>query len=815
MRATIRLNAFTNSILILMLSAVLYGCSGTPGSTSSFSIGGTVTGLTGTGLVLQNNGGDNLTITASGAFTFASKIGGGKTYSVTVLTQPTNPVQTCTVTGGTGAATANVTTVVVTCTSGSSGTVTIGGTVVNLSGTGLVLQDNGGDNLTITASGGFTFPTALTAGSMYVVTVFTQPTNPVQACTVANGSGTASANVGNIVVTCSTATLTIGGSVSGLDGTGLVLQNNGGDNLTISANGSFTFATLVASGATYNVTVLTQPSTPAQTCTVTGGMGTATANVTSVQVVCPAVFNTVGGQIVGLYVPTGQTASGILQNNGGDNLPFSSNGPFTFVTPIAFGSAYDVSLFEAPQTQPQGSRIYDFQGTANADVTSVLVDFGHNDWAWMNASNNTNINGISAPPTGPPTAIVTSNPGGVRYPATWTDNSGNLWLFSGYGYSTDTTLSPQPWWFQEMWTYNGAGLANYQGSFDSFWTMVAPSSAVPAGRWGAVTWTDPGTGNLMLFGGQDQFTDFLNDLWSYNISSKTWTQLAGGANEAGVYGTKGTAAPGNLPGGRWGATGKLDGAGNFWLFGGFGFDASSPNPGLLNDLWEYTGGQWKWVSGSNIINPDGVYGTQGTPSASNVPGGRQATMSWMDVNNNFWVFGGYNLSSGGQPTAFDDLWEFSSGEWTWVSGSSMVNQKATYGTQGVAAAGNVPGSRWAAASWADTDASGHARLWLFGGQGYDATANGSLGDLWIFTGGQWTWIKGPSSVDQDGVYGLTPSPTTWPNVNNFPGTRWGAGYWIDGSGQLWIFGGEGFGASSTNGNGLLNDLWRYLPYPQL
>src|SRR5271170_4126951 len=313
MRATIRLKALTNSILIILLSAVLYGCSGTPGSTSSFSIGGTVTGLTGMGLVLQNNGGDNLTITASGAFTFASKIGGGKTYSVTVLTQPTNPVQTCTVTGGTGAATANVTTVVVTCTSGSSGTVTIGGTVVNLSGTGLVLQDNGGDNLTITASGGFTFPTALTAGTMYVVTVLTKPTNPVQSCIVTNGSGTANANVGNIVVTCSTATLTIGGSVSGLDGTGLVLQNNGGDNLTITANGSFTFATLVASGATYNVTILTQPSNPTQTCTVTGGMGTATANVTSVQVVCPAVFNTVGGNIVGLYVPTGLTASGIFR----------------------------------------------------------------------------------------------------------------------------------------------------------------------------------------------------------------------------------------------------------------------------------------------------------------------------------------------------------------------------------------------------------------------------------------------------------------------------------------------------------------------
>jgi hypothetical protein len=816
MRATIRLKAFTNSILILMLSAVLYGCSGTPGSTSSFSIGGTVTGLTGTGLVLQDNGGDNLTITASGAFTFASKIGGGKTYNVTVLIQPTTPTQTCTVTGGTGAATANVTTVVVTCTSGASGTVTIGGTVVNLSGTGLVLQDNGGDNLTITASGGFTFPTALTAGSMYVVTVLTQPTNPVQSCIVTNGSGTATANVGNIVVTCSTATLTIGGSVSGLDGTGLVLQNNGGDNLTISANGSFTFATLVASGATYAVTVLTQPSSPTQTCTVTGGTGTATANVTNVQVVCPAVFNTIGGQIVGLSVPTGQTASGVLQDNGGDNLPFSGNGPFTFVTPIAFGSSYDVTLFVAPNTQPQGSRIYGFQGTANADITSVLVDFGHNDWTWMSASNSTNQIGTSTTPPPMPTSIVDNIPGGVRYPATWTDNNGNLWMFGGYGYSINSTDSPNPWWFQEMWNYNGAGLANYQGSFNSFWNLVAPpspASPLPPGRWGAVTWTDPTTGNLMLFGGQDQFTEFLNDLWSYDISTSTWTYIAGGADEAGVYGVKGTGAPTNLPGGRWGATGKLDGAGNFWLFGGFGNDSTGAT-GLLNDLWEFSGGQWTWVSGSNTINPDGVYGTQGTPSASNVPGGRQATMSWIDVNGNFWVFGGYNLSGSGQPTAFNDLWEFSGGQWTWVAGASTVNQTATYGTQGTAAPTNEPGARWNSASWADTDVvTGNSRLWLFGGQGYDATANGSLGDLWMFTGGQWTWMKGPSSVDQNGVYGLTPSPITWPNVNNFPGTRWGAGYWIDGSGQLWIFGGEGFGATSTNGNGLLNDLWRYLPYP--
>jgi hypothetical protein len=826
MRTTTMANAFAKWFAIMVLSALLYGCaSGNPPvSSTSFTISGSVSGLTGTGLVLQDNSTDNLAISGNGAFTFATPITGGKTYSVSVFTQPTG--QTCTVTGGSGTASANVTTVQVACAAGSkpgSGQMTIGGTVVGLTGTGLVLQDNGGDNLTISQVGAFTFATALSSGSTYNVTVFTQPST--QLCTVANGTGTANANVGNIVVTCSTP-LSVGGSVSGLVGTGLVLQDNGGANLNISANGSFTFTTKIPANSTYDVTVSAQPTNPAQTCTVSNGTGTATANVTSVQVVCPAIFETIGGQVVGLYVPTGGNADGVLQDNGGDNLPFAGNGPFTFVTPIAYGSNYDVSLFVAPTTQPQGSRIYFYQGTATADVTSVVVDFGHNDWTWMDGSDQQNQTGTYTPLSETITTPVvnTSTPGGVRYPATWTDNDGNLWMFSGYGYSCpgsttcDPDTGPEPWWYQELWAYVGSGLRYYGGSYSASWNYLG-LAPVP-GRWGAVTWTDPTTGYLWLFGGQDQSTEFLNDMWYCNCvvngtNQPTWTYIttpAGGANQAGVYGTKGTAAATNIPGGRWGATARLDASGNLWLFGGYGYDSTGAT-GLLNDLWEFSGGEWMWVSGSNLANAAGVYGTLGTPSASVFPGGRQASSSWIDSSGNFWLFGGYNLSPTGQPTAFNDLWEFSAGQWTWVAGANTVNQTATYGVQGVAAATNVPGARWDSASWSDVDVSGNPRLWLFGGQGYDATANGSLGDLWCFSGGQWTWIKGPSSVDQNGVYGTSPTPITWPYVGNYPGSRWGSGYWIDKSGMLWIFGGEGFDASGTTGDGLLNDLWRYLPYP--
>jgi hypothetical protein len=59
--------------------------------------------------------------------------------------------------------------------------------------------------------------------------------------------------------------------VTGLEGSGLVLRNNGGDDLSVTANGPVVFATPLASGASYSVTVLTQPTRPAQTCIVASG----------------------------------------------------------------------------------------------------------------------------------------------------------------------------------------------------------------------------------------------------------------------------------------------------------------------------------------------------------------------------------------------------------------------------------------------------------------------------------------------------------------------------------------------------------------
>jgi hypothetical protein len=335
-------------------------------TTPTYTIGGTVTGLSGTGLILQDNGGDNLPIVSNGSFTFATALSAGSSYSVTVKTQPSNPAQTCTVSSGQGTANANVTTVSVTCTTTTNPTYTIGGTVTGLAGTGLVLQDNGVDNLTINSNGSFTFATALSAGAAYDVTVKTQPSNPAQTCSVAAGQGTANANVTTVNVTCNTTTYTIGGTLSGLSGGSVVLSDNGTDDLTLTANGSYTFATSIAAGGAYAVTVKTQPSSPPQTCTVANGTGFANANITNVNVTCSTTTYTIGGTLSGLTQGTV-----VLQDNGTDSLSLTSNGSFTFKTPIAAGGAYLVTVSSQPTAQ--FCSVSNGNGFANANVTNVQV----------------------------------------------------------------------------------------------------------------------------------------------------------------------------------------------------------------------------------------------------------------------------------------------------------------------------------------------------------------------------------------------------------------------------------------------------------
>jgi len=369
---------------------------------------------------------------------------------------------------------------------------TIGGTVSGLSGTGLVLQDNGGNNLPVSANGSFTFTTAIAGGGAYSVTVLTQPSSPAQTCGVTNGSGTASTNVTSVQVSCTTTpvTYTIGGTVSGLSGTGLVLQDNGGNNLSVSANGGFTFTTAIASGGAYSVTVLTQPSSPSQTCGVTNGGGTASANVTNVQVTC---------------------------------------------------------------------------------TTAVT---GNGEWTWVGGPDAINQNGTYGTLG---TAAPSNIPGQRWFGSSWTDAAGDFWLFGGgYFNSPDALVNLNDLWKYSAgeWTWmGGSDLANQPGIYGTL--GVAAPNNIPGARSAAMTWADT-AGNFWLFGGTSynslQVAVELNDLWKYSAGEWTWMGGSNVSNQPGIYGVQGTAAASNIPGAREGAISWTDGSGNFWLFGGFGYN---------------------------------------------------------------------------------------------------------------------------------------------------------------------------------------------------------------------------------------------------
>jgi YVTN family beta-propeller protein len=238
---------------------------------------------------------------------------------------------------------------------------TVGGTVSGVSAAGLVLRNNGGDDKAISsADATYTFGTSIIAGTSYNVTVLSNPGNLL--CSVANSSGTMPAyNVTNANVTCVPAH-TISVSISGLSGT-VVLQNNGADNLLVSGNVTVAFNTPVAAGGNYDVTVLTQPDSPArQICTPASPSGSGISGPVTVSISCAAdptpaadrfayTANYGGGDISAFAI----AASGVLSPSAGQ---FAGNGPSS----IAADAASHVYATNQSSNTISGFKIKDTSG---------------------------------------------------------------------------------------------------------------------------------------------------------------------------------------------------------------------------------------------------------------------------------------------------------------------------------------------------------------------------------------------------------------------------------------------------------------------
>ncbi len=440
-------------------------------------------------------------------------------------------------------------------------------------------------------------------------------------------------------------------------------------------------------------------------------------------------------------------------------------------------------------------------------------------WAWMDGATTTGGGGVYGTLWVP---ADTNKIGAREKVATWSDASGALWLFGG---RDGTTATAQ--YLNDLWRFTpgdgwvwmgGESLVNRPGVYGAFRTATAGN--IPGARWGASTWVDP-DGAMWLFGGEgyDSAGNFglLNDVWKFTLlTGWAWMKGANTVNQNGDSGTIGTAAEANTPGSRRGAASWPDKSGNLWLFGGLVYDTTYKYFYTTNELWKYdrNAGNWTCVKEGQIEH----YGTRGVPAAANLPGSRQGAAAWTDPSGVFWMFGGWYDRAGLEDMGtsdeyYNDLWRYdpATGYWTWMKGKSWADYSGTgtYGTLGAPDPANTPGPRWDAVSW--TDALGN--LWLFGGRiwtfvGYHPPADSGIyhseNDLWKYdrSTGNWTCMKGNPTVDLPGGYGSMGVP----DAANTPGARQTAAAWTDLSGDLWLFGGNGFDSGGTEGG--LNDLWR-------
>jgi hypothetical protein len=984
--------------LVVVTIAAILSCiacgggsiAGTKQGATTFTVGGTVSGLaTGTSVTLSDGAGSSVTVNANGSFVFPAALNASASYNVTVSTQPSG--ENCSVSNATGVANANITNVSVTC---SPDTFTIGGTLSGLaSGATIVLSDNGTDNLSLTADGSFTFAQPVASGSPYAVTVKTPPAG--QTCTVSNGSGTATANVTNVSVTCSTTSVlfTLSASVSGLTSGTLVLQDDAGQQLTFTGNTTQTFSNTYASGATYSVTIATQPS--GFTCSLSSNStGTITAN-TTVAVTCTAnaaltvsasvsgltsgtlvlqddagkqltftssttqTFSntyasgatyavTIATQPVGFTCTLGSNSTGtitanvtvavtctanptftlsatvsgltsgtlVLQDDAAKQLTFTGSGTQTFSNTYVSGATYAVTI----ATQPAGFTCAlgsNSTGTITANTTVtvtctatagltlsasvtgltsgtlVLQDDAAQQLTFTSSTTQTFSNtytsgstysvGVLTQPAGF-TCTVGSNSTGtitanttvaVTCTATATltlsvtvsgltsgtlvlqDDAAQQLTFTGSGTQTfsntyasgaaySVTIVTQPSGFTCTLGSNSSGTitanvtvtatcvstspltlsvtttgltggtlivqddASQTLSFTSATTKTF-SNTYLSGATYSVTITQQPTGFTCSLSSNSSGTITANTTVTASCTSSTasgeWAWVNGNNVVAvgGLYPTNNPVEPGT----RYGAYTWTDASGKFWLFGGFGYDINGPKitdttpkgaESALSDLWNFDGTKWTFKGGPSQNGQ--CFAFPSSTGQAGTPSGRSNGVSWIDLQGNAWIFGGYEsymvditqCPNALIADAFNDWWEYtpSTNTWTWRGGSPSAKQSGTYNSINQT---GTPGARF----WSTGARDANGIFWMFGGYGFDKSSNeyGYLNDLWKFDGTNWTWVSGSSKENQKGVYSGT----------MVPGSRYGASSWIDSSGNFWIFGGNAY--DSTGAVGDMNDLWEF------
>ncbi|MDH5214341.1 MAG: hypothetical protein OEY04_08955, partial [Gammaproteobacteria bacterium] len=405
------------SLLIVTLSLPLAGCPGSnseepeteapddPVVESTYLIGGVVNGLQSDEILVEMsatgasyNGASRRT--GPGTFTFPGRWEDGTTYTVDVANvwQPRNPPQRCDPDPSTASGTvagADVTDIVIDCVPAY----TVGGSVSGLTGGMVILRFDSDDvtalDLEIAANGDFTFDAMLRSGERYSVDILDTSATTTERCRIENRGGSiANANVTNVLVSCERA-LPLRVQVEGLKGTGLDLENTITDDfaidptrypivnrLFVNSNGESTFSVGLKTLESYSVTVVSQPSSPDQTCRVYAGEGTVGGTPPDpVEVRCGDA--TVGGTVTGLLgTGLGLALFGTYDVNGVptefelENLTVDEDGEFEFEVTLSDETEFEVRIYRQPGDPDQECIVENgsgtIQGGQNVDDVHIL-----------------------------------------------------------------------------------------------------------------------------------------------------------------------------------------------------------------------------------------------------------------------------------------------------------------------------------------------------------------------------------------------------------------------------------------------------------
>jgi hypothetical protein len=220
----------------------------------------------------------------------------------------------------------------------------------------------------------------INAGASYGVSIASQPIGLT--CSISNASGTmSSSGITNVSVNCSPISYSVGGSISGLNASGLILQN-GSDTLSIgSGSNSFTLPTALAYGGNYSISIASQPS--GESCSVANSNGTIVgSNISTVAVTCaPIPLYSVSGVVnhSNCFTNSNTQCSGdLILSLGSQTIPFAnlsgqgSQLTFSFPNAVAAGGSFQILATTKPInidcafTNASGVNV-------NSNITNVVI----------------------------------------------------------------------------------------------------------------------------------------------------------------------------------------------------------------------------------------------------------------------------------------------------------------------------------------------------------------------------------------------------------------------------------------------------------